>query len=548
MRGKMLGVRRGFREVRRRRVNGAVFYRVNDSARRRVENDEATGTPEVKIPFPTKDAFALNRRDFRTRRAASRTARSADELKPRNSLPRKEAEARLVRLVPADGAFARENHVEQGFGDASRERESGLRGSRHFFQEKRAACEKSSGFRSVFGFVSQFHTDVFLITFAQGKFMTTQPPVYPMPPAENPSSTPELLSDEEMRSRAAAYAQKIYEQQLEAYRIQRAQVLAEQQARAEYLRQWQAYQQQFYSPQPAVRVDPDTGAQTFVAGQLFFPPLPDVPASPMPPQQPFPPETPVPAPEEMQEGVPAPEPAATVPVADEISEEENLMPPSESGAEPPENPEEEITDVPAEPVAEENISAEETVSAEDTVSVGEPVSVEETVPAQNDAPAADEAAEQEEASAQENSVPAEENSSEETVPAVEEEAGDVPAAEAVVPAAEEPSGAPDDNDAEPAVEAASETKGKTPPPVGPMPKKIPVFSLFLFVVCAAALAAGAYILFSNDPRFEQPRKNFFSLIGREPRAEAEETENEVSVPAEGESGAENYDEADYFMN
>lgn len=341
-----------------------------------------------------------------------------------------------------------------------------------------------------------------------------------MPPAENPSSTPELLSDEEMRSRAAAYAQKIYEQQLEAYRIQRAQVLAEQQARAEYLRQWQAYQQQFYSPQPAVRVDPDTGAQTFVAGQPFFPPPPDVPASQMPPQ-PFPPETPVPAPEEMQDGVPAPEPAATVPVADEISEEENLMPPSESGAEPPENPEEEIADVPA----------------EEPLSVGELVPAEENVPVQNDAPAADEAAEQEEVSVQENSVPV-----------VEEEAGDVPAAEAVVPAAEEPSGAPDDNDAEPAVEAASETKGKTPPPVGPMPKKIPVFSLFLFVVCAAALAAGAYILFSDDPRFEQPRKNFFSLIGREPRAEAEETENEVSVPAEGESGAENYDEADYFMN
>lgn len=334
--------------------------------------------------------------------------------------------------------------------------------------------------------------------------MTTQPPVYPMPPAENPSSTPELLSDEEMRSRAAAYAQKIYEQQLEAYRIQRAQVLAEQQARAEYLRQWQAYQQQFYSPQPAVRVDPDTGAQTFVAGQPFFPPPSDVPASPMP-QQPFPPETPVPAPEEMQDGVPAPEPAATVPVADEISEEENLMPPSKSRAEPPENPEE--------------------------------------------------AAEQEEVSAQENSVPAEENSSEETVPAVEEEAGDVPApevcvpaAEAVVPAAEEPSGAPDDDDAEPAVEAASEAKKETPPPVAPVPKKISVFSLFLLVVCAAALAAGAYILFSDDPRFEQPRKNFFSLIGREPRAEAEKTENEVSVPAEGESGAENYDEADYFMN
>lgn len=293
--------------------------------------------------------------------------------------------------------------------------------------------------------------------------MTTQPPVYSMPPAENPSSMPELLSDEEMRSRAAAYAQKIYEQQLEAYRIQRAQVLAEQQARAEYLRQWQAYQQQFYSPQPAVRVDPDTGAQTFVAEQSFSPSPPEVSASPMPPQ-PFPPETPV-------------------PFADEISEEENLMPPLESGAESPENPEEEIADVPAASVDEENIFAEE------------------TVPAQNDAPAA-----------------------------------------------EEPSGEPDDNDAESAVEAASEAKGKTPPPVGPMPKKFPAFSLFLLVVCAAALAAGAYILFSDDPRFAQPKKNFFSLIGREPRAEAEETENEASVPAVGESGEENYDEADYFMN
>ncbi len=182
------------------------------------------------------------------------------------------------------------------------------------------------------------------------------------------------------------------------------------------------------------------------------------------PPQPFPPETPV-------------------SFADEISEEENLMLPLESGAEPPENPEEEIADVSAASGDEENIFAEE------------------TVPAQNDAPAA-----------------------------------------------EEPSGEPDDNDAESAVEAASEAKGKTPPPVDPMPKKFPAFSLFLLVVCAAVLAAGAYILFSNDPRFEQPKKNFFSLIGREPRAEAEETENEASVPAEGESGEENYDEADYFMN
>lgn len=91
----------------------------------------------------------------------------------------------------------------------------------------------------------------------------------PPKPSETPDS-PELLSEEEMRLRAAAYAQQIYEQQLEAYRAQYAQAMAAQQARREYEQQWQAYEHACMAFQaqrsqliPAVRVDPKTGEQIF---------------------------------------------------------------------------------------------------------------------------------------------------------------------------------------------------------------------------------------------------------------------------------------------
>lgn len=80
---------------------------------------------------------------------------------------------------------------------------------------------------------------------------------------------PELLSDEEIRSRAAAYAQQVYEQQLEAYRRQREQLSAFLRAQEEYERQRAAYEQACaawnaqLAGSPAVRVDPDTGEQVF---------------------------------------------------------------------------------------------------------------------------------------------------------------------------------------------------------------------------------------------------------------------------------------------
>ena len=83
------------------------------------------------------------------------------------------------------------------------------------------------------------------------------------------SAVPELLSDEEIRSRAAAYAQQVYEQQLEAYRRQREQLSAFLRAQEEYERQRAAYAQACaawnaqLAGSPAVRVDPDTGEQVF---------------------------------------------------------------------------------------------------------------------------------------------------------------------------------------------------------------------------------------------------------------------------------------------
>lgn len=112
-------------------------------------------------------------------------------------------------------------------------------------------------------------------------------PSMPPKPSETPDS-PELLSEEEMRLRAAAYAQQVYEQQLEAYRAQYAQAVA---ARQAYEHACMAYQAQRSQPVPAVRVDPKTGKQIFtfreelkkieeerLANEISEPPE-DVPAS-----------------------------------------------------------------------------------------------------------------------------------------------------------------------------------------------------------------------------------------------------------------------------
>ncbi len=89
-----------------------------------------------------------------------------------------------------------------------------------------------------------------------------------------PDVAPEILSDEEMRSRAAASAQQLYESRLEAYRLQREQLLEVQRVRAEYERCRAAYEEacRVYresknlaaTASAVVHVDPDTGAQTAV--------------------------------------------------------------------------------------------------------------------------------------------------------------------------------------------------------------------------------------------------------------------------------------------
>lgn len=114
----------------------------------------------------------------------------------------------------------------------------------------------------------------------------------------DPEESPEILSDEELRSRAAADAQRLYERQLEAYRAQRAQLLEARRVREEYERRRVAYEEAcraYYeskkrSSSPAVvRVDPDTGAQVFVSpqpGEENPPPSPTTPEAPVPPEAP----------------------------------------------------------------------------------------------------------------------------------------------------------------------------------------------------------------------------------------------------------------------
>lgn len=88
--------------------------------------------------------------------------------------------------------------------------------------------------------------------------------------SDTPSDAPKILSDEEMRSRAAASAQQLYESQLEAYRAQREQLLEVQRVRAEYERCRAAYEdacrayresKNRVAASAVVRVDPDTGEQ-----------------------------------------------------------------------------------------------------------------------------------------------------------------------------------------------------------------------------------------------------------------------------------------------
>ena len=150
-----------------------------------------------------------------------------------------------------------------------------------------------------------------------------------------PASSSEILSDEELRSRAAAAAQQVYERQLEAYRAQREQLLEVQRVREEYERRRAAYEEAcraYYeaknrsSVPSAVRVNPDTGAQVFA-------PRKSEGANPPPPSPPSP--SPV---EKKRAARPsAPSPEVSVPAAPEprnVSDAEVIDEPSEDVDEP----------------------------------------------------------------------------------------------------------------------------------------------------------------------------------------------------------------------
>jgi len=97
---------------------------------------------------------------------------------------------------------------------------------------------------------------------------------YPESNTQSPSAMPEgVLSDEEIQSRAAAFAQRVYEQQIITLRAQRDQLLAAWRAQEEYVRQMNAYEQsvdEYFAQQggvPAVQIDSETGEQTYSAPQ-----------------------------------------------------------------------------------------------------------------------------------------------------------------------------------------------------------------------------------------------------------------------------------------
>lgn len=92
----------------------------------------------------------------------------------------------------------------------------------------------------------------------------------PISVAKKTSSIPDgILSDEEIHARAAAFAQRVYEQQIVALRSQRDQLLAAWRAQEEYARQMSAYEQSLenYCGQQntgaTVQIDSETGSQTY---------------------------------------------------------------------------------------------------------------------------------------------------------------------------------------------------------------------------------------------------------------------------------------------
>lgn len=243
-------------------------------------------------------------------------------------------------------------------------------------------------------------------------------------------TAPEVLSDEEIRSRAAAYAQRIYEQQLEAYEAQRAQAIEAMRLREEYARRQAAYEEAcraYYAQaqretKPVVRIDAETGEAVYASNSeatryTAFP--------------------------SAQYGVPAPS-------AGDASE----------GAVP------EIYPEPDNPEAETS---------------------------------ADEAAGYDAVSPSDDEIPEKELSA--------EEEGEPPA--------ETDSGVP---------ASVSGPDAGPPKTVVVIESRFPLISVILTILCVAALSAEGYILFSDDPRFERQRNNFFSAIGWENAVSSEETE------------------------
>lgn len=122
---------------------------------------------------------------------------------------------------------------------------------------------------------SQFRGRFFLIV----KHFPAMPPQNSNTSENSDMSVPSgVLSDEEIRSRAAAYAQRIYEQQLEAYEAQRTQALAMLRAREEFIRRQAEYEEAcraYYARQqeeagaPAVLVDAETGEQVYTQTPEF---------------------------------------------------------------------------------------------------------------------------------------------------------------------------------------------------------------------------------------------------------------------------------------
>lgn len=234
---------------------------------------------------------------------------------------------------------------------------------------------------------------------------------------------PDVLSDEEIRARAAAYAQRIYEQQLEAYEAQRAQAMEVRRLQEEYARRQAEYEEAcraYYAQQqvqPAVRIDAETGEEIYAYQQNRYDAA----------------QTETPSNEENREVYEEPESA--VPAEDFPDEVAS----GETGSDSYEE-----SDV---PVAGENEFAEEI----------EPESVPEEDP-----------------------VPA----------------------------------------------APAEAKKTVVVAVAP---RFPLISVMLIVLCVAALSAEGYILFSDDPRFERQRNNFFSAIGWDNAVNTSE-EAEKSAP------------------